>query len=155
MTNFNPVSIAQAFDVPDLACVCALDIDMAKTYYEDEPAKAQQMINSWLEKPKSHFSKLPKQLHRVKFRQDIYDAITLLSGVAGLKSAGALENWMVHVINKIEQGINYHWAGIISAMIDRQMRDVLETNKSSIQTKEMHDYHEIHPFSNKKFSSNI
>lgn len=102
LANFSPVSIAQAFHMPDPPSVCALNRDLARTYYENEPIKAQQMINAWLEKSKSHHSKLPKQLHRIKFRSDIYDAITFLSRVAGLKTAGVLESWMVHVITKIE-----------------------------------------------------
>lgn len=92
LANFNPISIAQAFDMLDFPSVCTLNMDLARTYYENDPTKAQQMINAWLEKPKSHYSKLPKQLHRVKFRSDIYDAITLLSRVVGLKTAGVLEN---------------------------------------------------------------
>lgn len=40
LENFNPISIAQAFDMPDLPCVCALDMDLDRTYYEDEPTKA-------------------------------------------------------------------------------------------------------------------
>lgn len=41
LENFSPVSIAQAFDMPDLPSVCALSIDTTKTYYENEPVKAQ------------------------------------------------------------------------------------------------------------------
>lgn len=40
LENLNPVSIAQEFDMPDLPCVCALDMELARTYYEDEPTKS-------------------------------------------------------------------------------------------------------------------
>lgn len=56
---------------------------------------------------------------------EYYDAITLLRRVVGLKSAEVFENYMFHVIVRMEQNINYHWEGIISAMINEQMCNVL------------------------------
>lgn len=66
--------------------------------------------------------------------------------MAGLKSAGVLESWMVHVINKIERGINYHWARIISAMIEKQMRDVLESKKFTMSSYVMYLLARFYPY---------
>lgn len=53
---------------------------------------------------------------------------------------------MVHVINKIEQGSDYHWAGLISTMIDKQLRDVLETKRFTMSSYVMYVLARFYPY---------
>lgn len=112
--------------MPERSHVVGFTIQAAQEFYDDQTIKSQQLINSWLEKPKSHYSKLPKQLFRAKFKREYYDAITFLSRVVGLRSAGTFENWMCHAIVRMEQEqIDYHWAGVINQVIHKQLFKVL------------------------------
>lgn len=60
LANLNPISITQTFDMLDRSHVVEANMETAKRYHEEETVKSQQIINSWFEKKKSHFSKLLK-----------------------------------------------------------------------------------------------
>lgn len=65
--------------------------------------------------------------------------------MVGWKSAGMFENWMIYVIVRMEQKTNYHWAGIISAMIHEQMCNVLQTKTFTI-TSLVYALARFHPY---------
>lgn len=71
------------------------------------------MNRDWIEKPKSHYSKFPKQLHRSDFKLEYNDIITLLGRVMGLDES-IFKEWRFYVISQIVNGVHYHWVGIIS-----------------------------------------
>lgn len=147
VANLNPVSITQTFDMLDRSHVVAFSMEAAQEFYDEQTIKSQQLINSWLDNPKSHYSKLPKQLFKAKFKKEYYDAITLLSRVVGLKNAGMFENWMCHVIVRMEQEkIDYHWAGVISRVIHEKFSNVLQTKTFTMTSYLVYALARFHPY---------
>lgn len=68
---------------------------MAMKSYDNDHNKALQIMNySWMEKPKDHYSKIPKQLYKSDFKEEYNDMITILNRVVGLDKAYAFEDWM-------------------------------------------------------------
>lgn len=124
----------------------SFDLDITKKYYAKDTKKYLQVINSWLEKPKPHISKFPKQLFKAKFKYEYYDAITLLSKVVGLKTVGIFESWMFYIIVRMEQDVDYHWLGIIGAMIHGQLCNVLQTKSFTMTSYLVYDLERFHPY---------
>lgn len=138
--------MAQTFDMPNRTHVVGLDLDIAKRHYMDDTTKALQVINSWLEKPKPHFSKFPKQLHKAKFISEYYDAITLLSRVMGLKIVEMFENWMFNVIVRMEKNFDYQWSGIINARIHEKFCNVSQSKSFTMTSYLVHALARFHPY---------
>lgn len=117
-------SLVEAFGIPAHNKLVKFKIDTVKNFYIDNLEKALEMINvSWIDKPRSHYSKFPKLLYKSDFKVEYNGMIALLSRVMGLEKASIFEDWMFYVITQIEKSTNYLWVGLINDNLDRKLRE--------------------------------
>ncbi|KAH9294656.1 hypothetical protein KI387_038244, partial [Taxus chinensis] len=84
--------------------------------------------NNWLVTKRPRIDRLPKELYRVEFVEEIGDMITLLSRVFGLPSARIFHPWMYQFICIILAKKEFvDWATIISNTLHKQLIEVKMT----------------------------
>lgn len=131
MENLTEESIAKVFNIAShYKLIEEINIREAINFYDEDPNRDLEIMNnSWILKPKPHYLKLPKQLHRSDFKLEYHKIITLLGRVMGVEEAHIFETWIFYPITQIVANKHYHWVRIISNNLDAQLRGVKETNR--------------------------
>lgn len=64
--------------------------------YDDDPDKCLGIINKyWLLKSRPSLSKILDKLHRIDFKEQFDDLVTLLNRIVGAPRASQFEYWMI------------------------------------------------------------
>lgn len=78
----------------------------AQAIFEDDSDKCLGIINKyWLLKGRLGIFKIPKKLHRIDFKEEFGDLITLLNRVMGTSQASQFENWMFNFMEAVSTGV--------------------------------------------------
>lgn len=127
--TFLEATISEAFHLPEPRDMIYKSVEGAKSFYEDDPETCLGIVNKfWLLKSRIGKSKMPSRLHRVDFKDELRDFITLLHRVTGTPQASYLRNWMFFFIETVTHGKDaINSVRLISNSIDVQLRRLIPT----------------------------
>lgn len=129
LAYFSETTINEAFHLPEPRDMIYISIEGAKAVYEDDPKACLEIINKyWLLKSRPSKSKMPSRPHRVDFKDEFRDFITLLNRVVGAPQSFYFENWMFLFIETVTHGKDtINWERLISNSLDVQLRRLIHT----------------------------
>lgn len=116
-------AISEAFHLPEPKDMLYRSMKGAKAFYDDDIETCLGIINKyWLLKTRPDKSRIPDRLHRVDFKDEFRDLITLLNRIIGAPQAFYFENWMFFFTETVTHGKGtINWARIISNSLDVQL----------------------------------
>lgn len=123
------MAIKEAFGIPDYHSTIYETKEETLSIFDAKPKSCSEVINKqWLQKPRAHYTKMPKRLFRTNFKEEYGDLILLLNRVAGSPQASPFEPCMFYFIDEVTFDVKMIiWAKIISNSIDEQLRNMEHT----------------------------
>lgn len=126
-------AIGETFGIPFYHSMNYKTKDRETPIYDAGPDRcAEKMNKTWMQKPRPHISKMPKQMTSLDFKQEYVDLVMMLNMIMGCQHAFTFETWMFFFVGEVMKynGI-VDWARLISHYVHELLKNLKEMRSQS------------------------